>query len=237
MNSLVWAGLAFGFLGSVHCVGMCGPIALALPVTKGGRLRILGGRIFYNLGRVVTYMIFGAAAGVVGEMINVVELSQVLSIVLGAIILLAVVLPSRIINKIVPGDLVGRAWTKLNKPFASLMKKRSMSSMLLIGFLNGFLPCGFVYMALAGAVATGDLLSSTVYMGLFGLGTAPIMFATSLFGPMLGQRVRNTINRLIPVGAAVLAILLILRGLSLGIPYVSPNLSHTPMAQETTCCH
>ena len=90
-------------------------------------------------------------------------------------------------------------------------------------------------MALAGAAATGGVVQGALFMSLFGLGTFPIMLATSLFGPLLGQGIRNALNRLLPVGAVALALLLILRGMSLGIPYISPDLSRQGTAQETSC--
>jgi sulfite exporter TauE/SafE len=239
MIESVWTGLAIGFFGSFHCIGMCGPIALALPHTSPSKLRLVTGRLLYNFGRVVTYAILGILAGLVGRVVNVVDLQQALSIILGVIILIAVLLPNRVIQRFIPADAVGGWWGKLRGAFGKLWGSQSMPSMFAIGFLNGFLPCGFVYVALAAALTAGNVTASGAFMILFGIGTIPAMLATSLFGPFVGLRTRRFINRLLPVGAAILAILLILRGLSLGIPYISPNLSSPGhhMSSSEPACH
>ena len=113
--------------------------------------------------------------------------------------------------------------------------------MFLFGIINGFLPCGFVYVALAGAMTTGDFISGALFMSLFGLGTIPIMLGTSLVGKFVTRGLRSKMNKLIPVFAIVLAIIFILRGLSLGIPYLSPpekklNVPVTVEAEDENCC-
>ena len=67
MDLIYWTALSVGFLGSFHCAGMCGPLALALPGSNGSMLSLVGGRLTYNLGRVVTYSILGLIAGLLGH--------------------------------------------------------------------------------------------------------------------------------------------------------------------------
>ncbi len=129
----------------------------------------------------------------------------------------------------------------VKKTFSKLIKTGSPQSLFLFGIINGFLPCGFVYVALAGALTTGSSIYGAVFMALFGLGTAPIMLAASLVGKIATGAIRSKINKLIPVFAIVLAIIFILRGLSLGIPYLSPpekklNVTTTVEAAEENCC-
>jgi sulfite exporter TauE/SafE len=103
--------------------------------------------------------------------------------------------------------------------------------------LNGLLPCGLVYVAIAGAISSGDAISGMLFMILFGLGTFPAMFAATIFGRFINLNIRKKINQAIPALAVVLAVLFILRGLSLGIPYISPKISAQTINQTEMECH
>lgn len=219
----IWTGFAIGFLGSFHCIGMCGPIALALPSNTDSTFKLFANRFLYNIGRVVTYSLFGAVFGLFGKQLNVVGLQQYASIGLGAIILITVLMPRNIKTKLYENKLVGSVNTFVKKSFSKLLASQSNQSFFLFGIINGFLPCGFVYVGLAGAISTGSVLSGTMFMFLFGLGTVPIMFAASVLGKFVNAGIRTKINKLIPVFAIILAVLFILRGLNLGIPYLSPK--------------
>jgi len=111
------------------------------------------------------------------------------------------------------------------------LQRRTFRSLALLGALNGLLPCGLVYVALAGAVSRGSLAAGILFMALFGLGTMPTMLAVSLSGRILPLAFRSKLRAAIPVGVCLLAMLLILRGLALGIPYLSPDL-----AGGAACC-
>ncbi|MBZ0264170.1 sulfite exporter TauE/SafE family protein [bacterium] len=236
-----WTGFVLGFLGSFHCVGMCGPIVLALSNDARGKLPYLVNRLIYNLGRVITYSFLGIIAGLIGKSIRVAGYQQYLSIVLGVLILAGVLTPNRISQKFISKVGLNRAFFRVKRIWGSLFSNRNAPSMLAIGVLNGFLPCGFVYLALAGAISTGGILSSATYMAFFGLGTIPIMLATAFAGNILGAPLRQFVHRLIPIGAVLLATLFILRGLSLGIPYVSPKIGVEKKDGVDTvimdCCH
>lgn len=222
MDVGILGGFLIGFLGSFHCVGMCGPIALALPIGKGTNIQLIISRLLYNFGRIVTYSFFGAVFGLFGKGIALAGLQRYASIALGASILVYYLLPGKYKGKLSvtkPYMLIGGF---VKKSFKTLTKSGSPLSLFLFGIVNGFLPCGFVYVALAGAITTGSFISGAAFMALFGLGTAPIMLATSLVGKFVTGGVRSKINKLIPVFAIILAIIFILRGLSLGIPFLSP---------------
>ncbi len=222
MDISILGGFVIGFLGSFHCVGMCGPIAIALPIGKGSSTQLVISRILYNLGRVVTYSFFGAIFGLFGKGIALAGLQRYASIALGLFILFYYLIPTKYKGKLSvtkPYQLVGGF---VKNSFKKLTKSGSSQSLFLFGIVNGFLPCGFVYVALAGAITTGNFLSGAVFMALFGLGTTPIMLATSLVGKFVSGSLRSKINKLIPVFAIILAIIFILRGLSLGIPFLSP---------------
>lgn len=218
-----------GLIGSAHCVGMCGPIALALPGSGQVRVRMITGRVLYNLGRVVTYAFLGALIGIAGHQIKLAGYQQVLSITTGAIILLFAVLPSKAGGQLLQLPGLNRIWGYWQKITGRLFRMPGLKSMFLIGLLNGFLPCGLVYAALAGSLITGSIQGGFVYMTLFGLGTFPLMLVTSLLPGVIKHDTRQKLNRLIPIAAMVLGVLFILRGLSLGIPFISPDLSHHSM--------
>ncbi|HWO57788.1 MAG TPA: sulfite exporter TauE/SafE family protein [bacterium] len=236
--SIEWMSAAFlvGVLGSLHCIGMCGPIALALPAGGGSRGRVLIGRLVYNAGRVTTYMLLGAAVGTIGRAMALAGWQQAVSIVAGAGILVAVLVPRRWVRAILPETATGGFVTRLGGLWRRLFAHGSLTAMLSIGLLNGFLPCGFLYMALGASAVSGSPWQAAAYMGAFGLGTVPSILATSLFGPFLAPNLRRRLVRILPVGAAALGLLLLLRGLSLGIPYISPKV-HAATQAVDSCCH
>lgn len=231
------AGLVIGFLGSFHCIGMCGPIALALPVPKTSNLSFIAGRILYNAGRVLTYSVMGAVFGLLGGRIIFSGFQQALSITLGIIILISVFLPFKYKQKIISLNFIQKINQPLKREIGILFKQATFSSMFLIGLLNGFLPCGFVYIGLAGATAAGDAVSGGAFMFLFGLGTFPAMFAASVLGKFVSLNVRQKIRKLTPVFAIVLAVIFILRGMNLGIPFVSPKLNSQTESTQNLDCH
>ncbi|MCK5702284.1 MAG: sulfite exporter TauE/SafE family protein, partial [Cyclobacteriaceae bacterium] len=150
---MLWSAFLIGLFGSFHCIGMCGPIALALPIQNNNRLNLIVGRLLYNIGRAITYAAIGLVFGLVGQSLSLAGLQQSVSIIAGVLILLMVLLPSKISQKIYfLKPAYGFSNFKKRK-FGALLKKKSVASTFLIGLLNGFLPCGLVYIAVAGAIA------------------------------------------------------------------------------------
>ena len=225
MTPEILTAFTIGFLGSFHCIGMCGPIAIALPVPKSSNLSFFTGRVLYNIGRVVTYSFLGFLFGLVGGKIALAGAQQVVSIILGVVIIIAVLLPQRYKNIFVQHKFVQKLAQPLKSNISILFKKGTLSSLFLIGILNGFLPCGFVYIGLAGSIASGNAISGAAVMMLFGLGTVPAMFAATVFGKFINVGIRTKLRKAIPVFAILLAAVFIMRGLNLGIPYLSPKLS------------
>lgn len=228
----IWHAFLIGFLGSFHCIGMCGPIAIALPAKSESNIVILLNRIAYNFGRITTYSIFGLVFGLFSKQLVLAGIQQYVSIGLGVIILLSVLLPRQIKNWFANLKPVRGINNFVKNSFANLLKSESGNSFFLFGIINGFLPCGFVYVALAGAVTTGGMLPGMIFMFLFGLGTIPAMLAASMVGKFINVGIRQKINKLIPVFAIILAAIFILRGLNLGIPYLSPKLSDPQTMHE-----
>lgn len=218
---MLWSAFLIGLMGSYHCIGMCGPIALVLPVFRGKDQLI--SRLLYNSGRTVTYALMGAAAGVIGYGAVMAGIQQKLSVIVGFLILLVLIFPS-ISQRIAFLSPLHRFQTNLKSSFAAQIRKRSFYSVFLVGVINGFLPCGLVYLAIAGAVTMGSAAQGALYMILFGLGVFPVMLVFSLSGGAIGIEARKKIARIAPYFIALMAILLILRGMNLGVPYVSPRL-------------
>lgn len=226
-----------GLFGSLHCLGMCGPIAIALPVPDSSNISFFFGRLLYNLGRVVSYSLLGVLFGLVGQRIALAGAQQFVSIALGVIIIIAVLLPLKYKNHFIQHSVVQIVMQPLKSNIGMLFKKGTFSSMFSIGILNGFLPCGFVYIGLAGAIASGDALSGAVVMFLFGIGTIPAMFTATVFGRYINIGIRIKLRKATPYLAMILAVLFILRGMNLGIPYVSPKLTPQSQALSEIDCH
>jgi len=220
--------IALGLVGSLHCAAMCGPLMLALPAGPGGAGRFITGRVIYQLGRVMTYCLLGVIAGVAGKAILLAGVQRWISISLGVAILLGFFVSKRLSLAAPVVRLVGG----LKSAMSAQLRQRSLRSLLLLGMLNGLLPCGLVYVAVAGAVASGGLTKGIIYMALFGLGTVPTMLGIGLSGRMFPLAYRLKLQMAIPMGVCAVAGLLILRGMALGIPYVSPAL----VAGLPACC-
>lgn len=223
----LWTALILGLVGSLHCAGMCGPLALALPAGGNTRAGYFAGRLGYNLGRVVIYTLLGLVFGLAGRTLWLAGIQRWVSIALGVALLAGLLATRRLALARPVTALVGR----LKAGMSGLLKRRSFLSLVALGLLNGLLPCGLVYVACAGAVATGGVLSGARYMAAFGAGTLPMMLALSLSVRWLPFSWRLKLRRVIPVTVFLVAALLILRGMSLGIPYVSPRL-----AAGAACC-
>ena len=226
--------VTIGFLGSFHCIGMCGPIALALPLKE----QSMGTRIFsallYNSGRIFTYFLLGLIFGSLGTGLELWGFQRWISIVLGIIMILSVTFPYlfRAVNL---ESRIDKGLSAFKQLFANFFGYRSFGSAFIIGMLNGFLPCGLVYLAIAGAIVSASPLNGGFYMLLFGIGTIPALFAVTLIGNIFGMKFRNTMKKIIPVFIIIIGLLFILRGLNLGIPYLSPEMHIHEI--HPACCH
>lgn len=212
----VWSALAIGFFGSFHCVGMCGPIALALPGKNDLPIRLIWGRMLYNIGRVITYSFLGLLFGLVGRTANIAGLQQSLSIFLGVVIVAGALFQLKLSDQWKEKLGLNTIYKNLEQRIRSQFQKKGMATLFIIGLLNGLLPCGFVYVGLAGAVTTGSILQSGLFMTLFGLGTLPAMMAMALAPEFISLKWRQRINNWIPYLAASFGIYLIIRGIVVG---------------------
>ncbi|MFN5647982.1 MAG: sulfite exporter TauE/SafE family protein [Sphingobacteriales bacterium] len=235
----MWIAFILGLVSSLHCVGMCGPLAMMVPGSKpvAGKhnLRSIGLPFLYNLGRASTYALFGLLFGLVGRGFAWFGWQQKISVALGIIILISVLVPGLIKHTHPINQAVQQIMNRVRTGMSRLLFQGKPGSVYVFGLLNGLLPCGMVYMALAGAIATGDALKGAGFMFVFGLGTLPAMWSVSIFSGLIRQELRIKARKIYPAVMAVIGILLILRGLNLDIPYISPalHISHSTAIQ----CH
>jgi uncharacterized protein len=228
------SALVLGLISSFHCVGMCGAIAFSIPTNHLKGYKKVAGILLYNIGRITTYSIFGLLFGLVGRRIFVAGFQQWFSIIAG-IIILVIVVQSAFKKPMfhLPG------YAKINRFVTQLIShfigKPSLINIYMLGFANGLLPCGLVYMALTGALAAGSVGGAIGFMATYGLGTLPAMFLLSYCRFMIGINTRNTMRKAVPYFVAFMGAILILRGMGLGIPYLSPMFANS--AANTISCH
>jgi len=233
---MLYTAFIFGLLSSLHCVGMCGPIAMMLPVDKNNQAKKISQICTYHLGRLFAYASIGCVFGLLGKGFFLAGIQQQLSITIGILIIFVILIPERSFAKYNFSKPVFKLISKIKTTLGSQFKNKSYRSLFTIGVLNGFLPCGMVYVALFGAIAMQSVGYGILYMVLFGLGTIPLMSVVVVLDSFLSIQVRNKIRKAIPYVGVVIGILFIVRGLGMGTPYVSPS-SLSLFIQEKPNCH
>ena len=233
---MLWSAFILGLLGSFHCIGMCGPIAFMLPVDRSNTFKKFSQTLIYHFGRLLAYAMIGLVFGLVGKSLYLFGFQQQLSIVIGIVMIVIVLIPQNIFQRYNFSKPIYRVVNNLKSKMGQAFKKKTADTFLTIGFLNGFLPCGLVYMAVFGALASNSALKGSLYMILFGLGTVPMMTLAIYLGKFINSKVKQRIQKAIPIMVVIIGVLFILRGLGLGIPYISPKPA-TEMVTGTMECH
>lgn len=232
---IIIAGTTLGATGSLHCIGMCGPLSLALPTHHLSPLKKILSLLLYQFGRIITYSLFGLAIGFAGTRIFIAGYQQLFSIVLGGMILLFASLYFLQRTRLNFSFMI-RFYSPIQKLIIHLMQKaKNPFGFLLMGMANGLLPCGMVYIAMAATLSFNNLWESTLFMAMFGVGTLPAMMLVSFAGRLLTFNSRKKVQKIIPLFIAVTGVILILRGLDLGIPFLSPVLPQ--QAANVVNCH
>jgi sulfite exporter TauE/SafE len=232
MIALLLTALVMGAIGSMHCVGMCGPLALMLPIQQLTIRAKFISALLYNVGRMITYGMLGLIAGSIAHTATFFGYQQWISITAGLVILFFVWMP-RISTSNVATRTTSNWMNKLRTLLSRFFTRKGYSSSLFTGMLNGLMPCGLVYMALAAAMISGSVINSGLFMMVFGLGTLPAMWALIFFGNTIPVSVRYRLKKLYPVLMSLNACLLIIRGMGLDIPYLSPAVHQD--AQSINC--
>ena len=222
MEIIFSSALLLGFAGSLHCLGMCGPIAFAIRVDRRNKMKMILQNLTYQIGRITSYCFLGLLFGSISYGISLAGFQKGISIALGITMILSVFLSKKILNKIriKPYDIF---LIKMKNSIGKYIKKKGFYSLFITGIFNGLLPCGLVYIAIGASLASGSSLKGGIFMFFFGLGTIPLMFSTVLLGNFIGQSIKESILGFIPLVIFSLGFLLIIRGLNLNIPYLSPS--------------
>ena len=229
------AALFLGIISSLHCIGMCGPIALLLPVDRANSSRKALQILLYHLGRLTAYGVLGFVFGLLGRGFYLAGMQQQLSIVVGILMIAIALIPEKVFARYNFSQPVYRAIAAVKSHLGQQFKRKSPDALFTIGLLNGFLPCGMVYAALFGALAMPRLTESVGYMLLYGLGTIPLMSLVVYAQSWFTVPVRQRLQQLIPVVAVGIGILFIVRGMGLGIPYLSPTTTSLWVQAQANC--
>jgi sulfite exporter TauE/SafE len=237
MNAvLLVGGLMLGLAGSFHCIGMCGPLSLALPIHQlNSPLRKLSLLITYQLGRILTYSFLGLLIGLAGRPLQIGQYQQGLSIAIGSLVILAALLYQK--SSFTPRwPIITRFFNRIQQFISKRIRAaKGAHHFFVLGMANGWLPCGLVYVALASTLSIGNIQDSIGFMAAFGAGTIPSMLLVGLSGQLLKPTLRVSLQKLVPYFVLLMGALLILRGLNLGIPYISPALPKVPT--DGVNCH
>lgn len=233
---MLLSALIFGLLGSFHCIGMCGPIAFMLPVDREKPIKRFLQIASYHLGRLFTYSLIGLLFGFLGKGFYFFGFQQQLSIIVGLLMILVILFP-KILQRLSLSKKISTVILKIKNSLGKELRKKGNDTFFTIGFLNGFLPCGLVYMAIFGALTTSNAFTGSLYMFLFGIGTIPLMTAFVYLGNFTKGNFRKNIQKAIPVMVVFIGALFIVRGLGLGIPFLSPSPVLEIAAETVKSCH
>ncbi|NDI98973.1 sulfite exporter TauE/SafE family protein [Flavobacterium sp. LaA7.5] len=220
---MLYSAFILGLLSSLHCIGMCGPIAMMLPVDRNNPAKKVFQIMLYHLGRLTAYGSLGLVFGIMGKGLYLAGMQQQVSIIAGIIMISIVMIPEKVFMRYNFSKPVYRLIAKVKTGLGSQFKKRSYKALFITGLLNGFLPCGLVYAALFGAIAMQNAGLGVTYMVLYGAGTIPMMSAVVYVSGFMSGHWRNKVSGLVPYAAVFIGMLFIVRGLGLGIPFISPS--------------
>lgn len=237
MISFLIFGIFIGLASNFHCIGMCGPLAFAMPIDRSSTKKSVFGVLKYNLGRIFSYSFLGMIVGMFGMSVQVFSTMQWLSMLCGFLIILMAWS-----NQVENWPLLGK-WTKLMSSMIQVLFQKTKELPLAyrsfsFGLANGFLPCGLVYVGLTNALGTSSIIGSVLAMSSFGLGTLPAMF----FMPLIAKGKWNFKMPKIAIAIvlSLIGLLTIVRGMDLGIPYISPKMKLENIERNTQpsmkCC-
>ncbi|MBN9336993.1 MAG: sulfite exporter TauE/SafE family protein [Chryseobacterium sp.] len=235
--TFIISAIGLGFASGFHCIGMCGPIALSMGLTKNQKANFYLQNLTYQLGRILTYSILGAVLGIIGQSFELAGFQKYLTVSVGILLIIMAISSFGGKDFATKIPFVSKALLKVKMKLGKILQRPDYKSRFATGILNGFLPCGMVYMALTASLAAGGIWQGSLFMLLFGLGTFPFMFTVVFLGNFITTTFRVKILRLIPVMMIFLGGLFILRGLELGIPYVSPKPESLQVQHSTDGFH
>jgi sulfite exporter TauE/SafE len=231
-DQVLGIGFLMGLIGSVHCIGMCGPLTMALPFSQQKSIFKYISMLLYHVGKISSYAILGLIVGFFGKQVFVINAQERLSIIIGMLMVVYVVWVYlvKLNTKFNPLQFIQ---LPVLKALSKLFKNKHVLVFILLGFLNGLLPCGMVYLALGSAMSTANPMNASMFMAFFGLGTMPALLMVALGSQFVGFTWRRKLQTVLPLFIFGMGVILILRGLNLGIPMVSPHIELNNVAS----CH
>lgn len=233
---MLYTALLFGLISSLHCIGMCGPIAMMLPVSRSNPTKKVIQIMLYHLGRLTSYATLGFLFGLLGKGLYLAGMQQRISILVGVVMIIIAIVPEKVFARYNFSRPIYKVISKVKSSLGNQFKRKTPDALFTIGLFNGLLPCGLVYAALFGAIAMQNVGLSVVYMLLYGLGTIPLMSAVVYIANFLSFPFRNKLQKIVPIVTVVIGVLFVLRGMGLDIAYVSPSNVHL-FVQATANCH
>lgn len=233
---MLYTAIIFGLISSLHCIGMCGPIAMMLPVDQKNPSKKALQVLIYHLGRLTSYGILGLAFGLLGRGFYMAGIQQQLSIAVGVGMIVLAVVPEKILANYNFSKPVYRLISRIKSSLGAQFKRKTPDAFFTIGLFNGLLPCGLVYAALFGSIAMQNVTLGIAYMILYGLGTIPMMSAVVYVSSLLSMPFRSQLQRVVPIVTVVIGLLFVLRGMGLDIAYISPS-NLNLFVQANANCH
>ncbi|QBZ98939.1 sulfite exporter TauE/SafE family protein [Flavobacterium sangjuense] len=233
---MLYTAFIFGLISSLHCIGMCGPIAMMLPVSVNNPVKKVIQIMVYHAGRLTSYATLGFLFGLLGRGLYLAGVQQRISIVVGVLMIAVALVPEKIFARYNFSRPIYKLISKVKTNLGQQFKRKTPDALFTIGLFNGLLPCGLVYAALFGAIAMQNVGLSTVYMLLYGLGTVPLMSAVVYVTNFLSFPFRNKLQKVVPLVTVVIGVLFVLRGMDLNIAYISPS-NVQLFVQAAANCH
>lgn len=233
---MLYTAILFGLISSLHCVGMCGPIAMMLPVDRNNQAKKVMQILIYHFGRLTSYAFLGLVFGLLGRGLYLAGIQQWISISVGIVMIGIAIIPERIFAKYNLSKPVFRMISGVKSGLGNQFKRKSPDALFMIGLLNGLLPCGMVYAALFGAMAMQSVGFGVLYMVFYGLGTIPLMSLVVMVSNFLSIPVRNKLQKIVPLTMVLIGVLFVLRGMGLGIDFISPGNANL-FVQAAANCH
>ena len=233
---MLYTAILFGLISSLHCIGMCGPIAMMLPVDHKNPSKKALQILIYHLGRLTSYGVLGLVFGLLGRGFYMAGIQQQLSIAVGVGMIVLAVVPEKILADYNFSKPVYHLITKIKSSLGAQFKRKTPDAFFTIGLFNGLLPCGLVYAALFGAIAMQNVTLGIAYMILYGLGTIPMMSAVVYVSSLLSMPFRSQLQKAVPIVTVVIGVLFVLRGMGLDIAYISPS-NLNLFVQAKANCH
>ncbi len=232
---MLYTALIFGLVSSLHCIGMCGPIAMMLPVDRNNPTKKALQILLYHAGRLTSYATLGLLFGLLGKGLYLAGMQQRFSIVLGILMILIAIIPDRIFAQYNFSKPIFKVISKVKSSLGNQFKRKTADAFFTIGIFNGLLPCGLVYAALFGAIAMQNVTLGMTYMILYGIGTIPLMSAVVYASSILSLPFRSKLQKMVPLITIIIGVLFIMRGMGLDIAYVSPSTMNLFVQAEANC--